>query len=919
MIFVNHQKSAKAAKDYYTQHIAPGDGKYYTEENAQQMKGVWHGRGAEMLQLSGEVKQEDFFKLCDNINPATGERLTARTDDDRRVMTDLTFDVPKSVTLAYELGGDERILNAFRQSLRETMGEIEANVQTRVRKNGADNDRPTGNMVWAEHIHRTARPVTKDNVQTVDPQLHAHATVFNATYDSVEKRWKAIQLGDIVRDKGYYQAAFHARMAHRLKDLGYGIERDGNSFRIAGIDRSTVDKFSQRTTVIEREAERLGIKDAASKSKLGRRTRERKGSQDVSMEELRKEWDARLSPEERLAIKTARNGFARGDHDITPEQAKEYALEHSFQNASAVSEKRLKAEALSYAVGSVKPEDVADIAQHPEAMPVPHDGQSFVTTKTVLNNEVAFLQFALDGQRKQKPLSANVDGETLAGLSAEQRKAALHILTSRDTVTGVVGKAGSGKTTAMRSIRDAIESVPGRHVFAFAPSSQASRGVLAKEGFKDAETLAMLLKNEKLQEKTKGQILWIDEAGQVSSKDMRKLMDIAKRNGNRVILSGDYTQHASVEAGDAFRLLEKEAGVKLAKLTEIRRQKDPKYRKAVEQISKGTGRDAQKGFDALDKMGSIIEASGPERHSLLVADYLNAVEDGKSALIIAPTHIEGERLTDELRRALKERGAIGKEREFITRKSTGWTDAQKSDIRNYEPGMVVEFNQNAKGFARAEKCAVAEDDNGLFLQKTDGSRAPLPITQAQRFDVFRTREIGIAKGDRIRITKNGEAKVKGQAKGTRVNNGDVFTVEGFTKEGDIRLGDGKLLPKSWGHMALGYVDTSYASQGKTVDRVFVAIGKLSLPAANIKQWYVSLSRGKEMAKVYVEDKQEVREAISRGAERLSAVELTHTKLRPSWRQRLHQSWERNRVNQFLKTRAAAIGDYWRGREALRYA
>ena len=111
------RRAPRLRKDYYTQHIAPGDGKYYTEENAQQMKGVWHGRGAEMLQLSGEVKQEDFFKLCDNMNPATGERLTARNGCDRRVMTDFTFDVPKSVTLAYELGGDERILNAFRQSV----------------------------------------------------------------------------------------------------------------------------------------------------------------------------------------------------------------------------------------------------------------------------------------------------------------------------------------------------------------------------------------------------------------------------------------------------------------------------------------------------------------------------------------------------------------------------------------------------------------------------------------------------------------------------------------------------------------------------------------------------------------------------------------------------------------------------------
>jgi len=53
-------------------------------------------------------------------------------------------------------------------------------------------------------------------------------------------------------------------------------------------------------------------------------------------------------------------------------------------------------------------------------------------------------------------------------------------------------------------------------------------------------------------------------------------------------------------------------------------------------------RGAQKGFDALDKIGHVIEASGEERHQLLVADYLKAQDEGKSALIIAPTHGEGE-------------------------------------------------------------------------------------------------------------------------------------------------------------------------------------------------------------------------------------------------------------------------------------
>src|ERR1035441_9690393 len=71
-----------------------------------------------------------------------------------------------------------------------------------------------------------------------------------------------------------------------------------------------------------------------------------------------------------------------------------------------------------------------------------------------------------------------------------------------------------------------------------------------------------------------------------------------------------------------------------------------------------------------------------------------ATEEGKSALIIAQTHGEGQRVTEELRTVLKEQGVIGKEREFKARRSTGWTDAQKGDARNYEPGMVVDFPEH---------------------------------------------------------------------------------------------------------------------------------------------------------------------------------------------------------------------------------
>ncbi|HEY1580475.1 MAG TPA: MobF family relaxase [Terracidiphilus sp.] len=910
MLRITPSTSAKGAKEYFSQSLTRSD--YYLD--GQEVIGRWGGKGAEALGLRGEVDAESYFALIDNRHPENGEQLTPRQKDNRRVGFDFTFSAPKSVSVLYELSGDKRILESFQESARETMGEIETEMKTRVRKRGKDEDRETRNMAWAEFTHFTARPV--DGVP--DPHLHAHFYAFNATYDETEKRWKAGQFGDLKRDASYFEAAFDARFAHKLNQLGYATQKDSYSFEIAGVPESLIDKFSRRRNAIEREAAEKGITDAEGKHAIGYYGREHK-NKDVGIGQLREQWNARLGDAERSALSDAIHGRAQGDREYTADEAKEYALANSFQNASTVSDKRLKAEALKYGVGSVLPEDVADMTQHLEVIARKHGGQVMATTKSVLRDEVAMLQFAKDGQRKYRPFVEKLEGDALAGLSDEQKKAARHVLLSRDQVTGVVGKAGTGKTRMMRATVDALEGGSGQKVFVFAPSSQASRGVLKKEGFGNAETLEMLLKSEKLQQQIKGQVLWVDEAGLVSSKDMRRLMDVAKKNDNRVILSGDYTQHSSVEAGDAFRLMEQEAGVRLARLTEIRRQSEPGYRKAVEAIAQGSGRGAQNGFDLLDRMGWVSEASGEERHGMLVADYLQAHRDGKSALIIAPTHAEGEKLTETLRSALKEQGAIGPERAFIARKATGWSEAQKGDARNYRPGMIIEFHQNAKGFTRGDKAVVAQGGDGLFLQKQDGMRGALPVEQANRFEVYRTRAVAVGRGDRIRITKNGEARVEGQAKGARLNNGDVFTVEGFTKDGDIRLEKGRVLPKDFGHMSLGYVDTSYASQGKTVDRVFIATGSESLSAANQQQWYVSASRGREMAKLYVEDKGEVRNRIAKGAQRLSAVELTRTSLRDSWRERVRGVIEHNRVARFLKGRASAVADYWRRREGMSYA
>jgi conjugative relaxase-like TrwC/TraI family protein len=123
--------SVGQAKKYYSEGLTREG--YYSE--GQEMAGQWGGLAAEKLGLQGPVTKEAFAALCDNLNPATGKRLTGRTLDNRRVGYDFNFHVPKSVTLAYHWHKDERILTAFRESVQETMRELEQDAAARVRVN----------------------------------------------------------------------------------------------------------------------------------------------------------------------------------------------------------------------------------------------------------------------------------------------------------------------------------------------------------------------------------------------------------------------------------------------------------------------------------------------------------------------------------------------------------------------------------------------------------------------------------------------------------------------------------------------------------------------------------------------------------------------------------------------------------------
>ncbi|WP_052640151.1 ATP-dependent DNA helicase [Zavarzinella formosa] len=432
-------------------------------------------------------------------------------------------------------------------------------------------------------------------------------------------------------------------------------------------------------------------------------------------------------------------------------------------------------------------------------------------------------------------------------LSPSQRAAVRHVWSSPDRIILVRGYAGSGKTTLTKTALAGID-LP---TVVLAPSSEASRGVLRRDGFEGADTLARFLVDDKFQEQARNGLVWLDEASLAGGHDMARLVKLVDSLNARLVLSGDPRQHKSVARGDILTLLEEKAGLPAASVSEIQRQRG-NYRKAVEKIANGYVSD---GFAILDHFGWIREMAGDDKYAHAAAEYVSSLKEGKSTLLVCPTHKEGDLLTERVRKEMSAAGLLtGEERTFEVLKPTNWTGAERSDPRNYHEGHVIRYIRNGAGVKSGTKLDYTEELDEAIK------------TNPGAFQVYERGSVSLRKGDTIRFTSNQEVD------GHKVNNGSSYTVDGFDKS-HIILNNGWKLKQDNGMFTSGLVDTSYAAQGKTVDNVIVVQGNQSLPASNMAQFYVSVSRGRKQASIYVDSKAETLEAVKRDDKRLLASDL----------------------------------------------
>ncbi|HWZ95346.1 MAG TPA: MobF family relaxase [Opitutaceae bacterium] len=876
MLSPKTQLSLNSAKEYFREHLCVGD--YYAE--GQKISGEWFGEAAEKLGLKGRVGEKEFLALCEGLNPTTGEWLTMRKNStrvedgkvapNRRVFYDFTFSPPKSVSIV-ALFQDVRIIELHDRAVRAAMLALEKFAETRVRNAGQDSDRVTGNLVGAMFQHDTSREL--------DPQLHTHCVMMNATFDPAENRWKALQAAGMYRAQKFAENAYYHVLAQGLPLLGYELESNKRDFEIKGVPASLIKLFSKRHQQIDEETQKRVEKEGLRgnvkelRKQVAHDERKRK-IKDSTADRLRPSWAKQMTADERSAL----IGLC-GLKPQCPKQADIAAImawadQHLFERRSVVQEHELLSAALAHGRGQTF--DLSALKQAIEARDYVRDADTRqLTSRETLRCELGIVMAARDGRGLYAPF--NPDYAESSALSAEQGAAVKQILGSEDFITLFRGGAGTGKSFALKEVERGL-SAAGRPVVVLAPQRQQVSD-LTRDGL-PAQTVAQILTTKQLPTNT---VVIVDEAGQIGGRQLHELIRLVKAQHGQLILSGDTRQHGAVAASDALRAIERYGYLKAAEIQEIRRQNPAlgksnaersaihEYRAAVKAAAAGN---VVESFDRLDRMGCVRELNEHDRRDVLAKEYVEAVARKEKPLVVAQTWNEVRAVNEAIREQLKTAGKLGPGKVLTAYQTVDGTEAQKREARFYEAGQSAYFLQRYGRFAKGDLCEIrGATERGVVLVK-NGRCSTLSYRYTDRIAVAASSKVEIAPGDRLQLKFNGKS-----TEGAPLNNGELVTVHGVRKNGllvvEDEAGTRKTLAPSQRLFNRGYAVTSYASQGKTVDTVLIA-DAANRATTNHNQWYVAISRGRKNVVVFTSDKEELRASVQRTGDRKLALDLKPT-------------------------------------------
>ena len=675
MISISKISSAGQASSYFSQ------ADYYTKgEDGVDISSSWVGKGAEKFGLNGTVDADDFKLLLEGKSP-DGQQVGTFKDGkvQHTPAWDLTFSAPKSVSLMALVGDDKRLLLAHKSAVDTAMKYLEANyLKGRM-------DLPEGmtpvdlkNMISAQFTHTTSRDL--------DPQLHTHNVLMNLAFMGNDKA-KSIDSTKFYSPSKILGFIYRNELALSSKELGYGVDWNSKTglFELSNVDKYVIKHFSKRRETIEKVAKERGYTNAKDMEKAtvnSRKSKQNKPSHEVIYQWDKEAKDIGFEPNKikNDAIDNSKNHnevstfnerkssdsyLVKGNKSafIDANTAVDYAIKIISQRESAFTPEAIIQTAISASQGDFRfYEILTSLSEKFKTGSLLDSSHSnLVTTKESVRRESYVLDLLNHSKEQFKPIADVAQVRSMGTsktLRPDQEQALYTLALSKDGINGLQGWAGVGKTYMLDAyIKLAQQN--GYKVECFAPTGEAAN-VLQKDTGIESNTVASLLmanNKDKNVQKTVGNSnrIWVvDEASLINLHDMADLVTDARQRGIRILLSGDYKQLGSVNAGKPYYQMI-ENGMRTGNVTDIVRQNDPNLRDVVYDI---INRDVKLAFSKLDK--HFVE--NENRDALigsLVSDYLvQSPECQRNTLLVVPDNGTRKVVSNYIRDGLKDQNVI---------------------------------------------------------------------------------------------------------------------------------------------------------------------------------------------------------------------------------------------------------------------
>jgi conjugative relaxase-like TrwC/TraI family protein len=891
MLTISKPLSSGQAQTYHTKEFTSKEQNYWSQKNV--VQGGWQGQLAGKLGLTGAVSAADFARLSQGQHPETGEQLVRQRTahefqgaDGKLVKTmehragwDATFSAPKSVSLTALVGGDDRVRDAHRESVRVALEQLERYTQARI--GGNHPPETTARFIAARFEHDTARPV--DGYAA--PQLHTHAVIFNIT-ECENGQYRALQPQSLFASQQFATAVYQSELTFRLRQFGYEITtgRSGAP-EIMGYTQEYLDASSPRSQQIRDYLARAGHTGSEAAEIAAHSTRDRKEIHSTAeVMAAHRKLAAEYGHQAEAVVSAARE---RQQHPKPPVQTVDrvresltFSRDKNFEREAVVDERALIRDSLRRGMGEVIYSQVRanldarlsngefQVVERSASSP----GRQFTTAKT-LAAEHEILNRVTQGKNQLAPIVSRPQAVAIADqhphLNRAQKSVVEDVLSSPDSVQGIQGYAGTGKTSTLSVVRAAAEA-QGYTVEGFAPTSRAARQ-LGEAGIETATLQAFLTRTTKQEPSERRHFYFVDESSLASTNHVREFLDrLGPRD--RVLLIGDTRQHQGVEAGRPFEQLQ-QAGMRTAHLDEIVRQKDPALKSAVEFLAKG---DISSALDSLYKKGRIREIpDAGDRVREIARSYVDYPE---RTLIVSPDNASRRQLNVAVREELKTKGALGSEEHtlkvLIPRQEM--TGAERQWVSQYEIGDVIRYTRGSKHMgieagSYATVVRVNPFSNELAVEQSSGNIVTYDARRLAGITVYREIDREFAVGDRIQFTA--------PDKWLGVANRDMAVIDSITPDGRIcvRLDTSRQVEfhaATHRHFDHGYAVTSHSAQGLTAERVLINADTGVYPdLLNSRFGYVAVSRASHTVTIFTDDAYRFDQRLGTDVSKSSALEI----------------------------------------------